>query len=208
MLAASRSGVTLRTCARAFRTIVIAVWFRVSSEPFPHGTNEMFALHETLIIKKAMLAMVRVSVKTLIKGTALASMLRFSRISYTCAERCQYPAQTRLTGCAIPEQASCASVLSDRSLSMQSGSLYRGEFIFGETGVTLISASRLGSMIGSSPESQGSKPSGPSITGMRVCKSRMPPQASHVRMVQDSMPSFQRSQSPAKVKGRPSPLAM
>ena len=28
--------------------------------------------------------------------------------------------------------------------SMQSGSLYRGEFIFGETGVTLISASRLG----------------------------------------------------------------
>lgn len=45
--------------------IVIAVWFRVSSEPFPHGTNEMFALHETLIIEKAMLAMVRVSVKTL-----------------------------------------------------------------------------------------------------------------------------------------------
>ena len=39
----------------------------------------------------------------------------------------------------------CQSDFYATKASMQSGSLYRGEFIFGETGVTLISASRLGS---------------------------------------------------------------
>ena len=83
---------------------------------------------------------------------------------------------------------------------MQSGSLYLDEFIFGDTGVTLTAASRPGSTVGSSPPSQGSKPCGGSMTGMRVCKSLIPSQASVVRMVQESMPSFHRSQSPAKVK--------
>ena len=87
---------------------------------------------------------------------------------------------------------------------MQSGSLYFGEFIFGETGVTVTAALRQGSRGGFSPASQGPKPSFASITGMRVCKSRTPSQASQVRIVQDSMPSFHFSQSPAKVKGRPS----
>ena len=82
------------------------------------------------------------------------------------------------------------------------------EFIFGDTAVIVTAASRPGSTAGSSPASHGSKPSCASITGMRVCKSRMPSQASQVRMVQVSMPSFQRSQRPAKVKGRASRLAM
>ena len=66
----------------------------------------------------------------------------------------------------------------------------------------LTAASRLGSSTGSFPASQGSKPCGAIMTGMRVCKSRRPSQASVVRMAQESMPSFHCSQSPAKVKGR------
>ena len=70
------------------------------------------------------------------------------------------------------------------SASMQSGSLYHGEFIFGDTGMTCTAESILGSTAGSSPKSQGSKASFASIKGMRLCRSRMPSQGSVVRMVQ------------------------
>jgi len=87
--------------------------------------------------------------------------------------------------------------------SMQSGSLYLGEFIFGDMGETFEPHRGPDRPWDLRRQSHGSKPSTASITGMRVCKSLIPSQASVVRMVQESMPSFQRSQSPAKVKGRP-----
>ena len=56
---------------------------------------------------------------------------------------------------------------------MQSGSLYLSEFIFGATGATCTASSMPGSTARSSLESQGSKPSLASISGIadtRPCK--------------------------------------
>jgi hypothetical protein len=52
--------------------------------------------------------------------------------------------------------------------SMQSGSLYLGEFILGDTAMICTASSIPRSTKGSSPESQGSKPSFASITGIRL----------------------------------------
>ena len=56
---------------------------------------------------------------------------------------------------------------------MQSGSLYFGEFTFGETGATVTAASRHASTVGLSPASQGKKLSRASITGIPLSLGRI-----------------------------------
>ena len=84
---------------------------------------------------------------------------------------------------------------------MQSGSLYFGEFIFGETGVTVTASLRQGSRVGFSPASQGPKPSFASIAGVQVLNA-VTGFAGQDRAGQHAV--FPLLPKPREVKGRPS----
>jgi hypothetical protein len=83
------------------------------------------------------------------------------------------------------------------SASTQSGSLHRGEFIFGDTGMMFTAVSTPGSTPGYSPQ--------PRLEAILNHDYRHPLMQPTVRMVQVwSFSGPQRSHSPAKVKGKPS----